>query len=82
MLRAKVEVLSNAIILHNTLLAMCIEKVVVRKSGEKWYSKAHQFAPQRIVLKPNLLKNYERQDSKSSDARTSVDLSDNHGGTC
>ena len=36
-------------------------------------------APQRIVLKPNL--NYERQDTTRSDARTSVDHSDKHGGT-
>ena len=26
---------SNAIILHNTLLAVCIDKVVIRKSGEE-----------------------------------------------
>ena len=58
---------------------MCIEKVVVRKSGEELYSKMDQFliAPQRIVLKPNL--NYERQDTTSSDARTSFDHSDNGG---
>ena len=36
-------------------------------------------APQRIVLKPNL--NDERQDTTSSDARTSIDHSDKHGGT-
>ena len=29
---------SNAIILYNTLSAMCIEKVVVRKSGEELYT--------------------------------------------
>ena len=29
---------SNAIILYNTLLAMCIEKVVVRKSGEELHT--------------------------------------------
>ena len=72
---------SNAIILYNTLPAMCIEKVVIRKSGEELYSKMYQspMTPQRIVLKPNL--NYERQDTTSSDARTSVDHSDKHGGT-
>ena len=35
--------------------------------------------PQRIVLQQNL--NYERQDTTSSDARTSFDHSDKHGGT-
>ena len=34
---------------------------------------------QRVVLKPNL--NYEQQDTASSDARTSFDHSDKHGGT-
>ena len=60
---------------------MCIEKVVVRKSGEESYNKAYQspIAPQRIVLKPNL--NNERQDTTSSDARASFDHSDKHGGT-
>ena len=35
---------------------MCIEKVVVVKSGEELYSKTYQApaAPQRVVLKPNL----------------------------
>ena len=33
---------SNAIILHNTSPAMCIEKVVIRKSGEEFCSKTHQ----------------------------------------
>ena len=66
----------NAIILYNnTLLAMCIEKVVVRRSGgENCMVKS-----QRIVLKPNL--NYERQDTASSDARASFEHSDKHGGT-
>ena len=70
---------SNAIILYNTLSAMCIEKVVIRKSGEELYRKMYQspITPQR--LKPNL--NYERQDTTSSDARTSLDHSDKHGGT-
>ena len=72
---------SNAIILHNILLAMCIEKVVVKKSGEELYSKTYQslVAPKRVVLKPNL--SYERQDNVSSDGRTSLDHSDNHRGT-
>ena len=33
---------SNAIILYNTLRAVCIEKVVIRKSGEELYSKTYQ----------------------------------------
>ena len=72
---------SNAIILHNTVPAMCIEKVVVTKSGDELYSKTYQslIAPQRVVLKPNL--NYERQDTTSSDARKSFDHSDKHCGT-
>ena len=72
---------SNAIILHNTLHAMCIEKVVVKKSGEELYNKTYQSptAPQRFVLMPNV--NYERQDTTSSDARTTFDHSDKHGGT-
>ena len=45
------------------------------------HSKMCQYpvAPQRILLKPNL--KYERQDTTSSDARTSFDHSDKHGGT-
>ena len=73
---------SNVIILCNTLPAMCIEKLVVMKSGEELYSKTDQspIAPQRAVLKPNL--NYERQDTVSSDARTSFDHSSKHRETC
>ena len=54
---------SNAIFFYNTLSAMCIGKVVVRKSGEEVYCKTYQspIAQQRVVLKPNL--NYERQDT-------------------
>ena len=57
---------SNAIILYNTLPAVCIGKVVIRKSGEELHKKCIQspIAPQRIVPKPNL--NYERQDTTSS----------------
>ena len=53
---------SNAIILFNTLPALCIEKVVNMKSGGEVYSKMHQSPefPQRIVLKPNL--HHGRQD--------------------
>ena len=73
---------SNAIILYNSLLAVCIEKVVIRKSGDELYSKTYQSPsiPQRIALKPNL--HYGRQDTTSSDARTSVDHSSKHRETC
>ena len=62
---------SNAMILYNTLPAMCVEKVVVMKSGEELYSKTYQapVAPQRVVVETNL--NYERHDTTSSDARKS-----------
>ena len=51
------------------------------KSGEELDSQTFQslIAPQKVVLKPNL--NYECQDTTSSDARTSFDHSDRHGGT-
>ena len=73
---------SNAIILHNTLPAMCIEEVVIRKSGEELYSKTYQSptVPQRIVLKPNL--HCGLQDITSSDARTSFDHSSKHKEEC
>ena len=73
---------SNAIIHYNTLPAMCIERVVFRKSGEELYSKTYQSptVPQRIVLKPNL--HYERQDTTSFDARTSFDYSSKHRKDC
>ena len=46
----------NAIILYNNLPAVCIGKVVIRKSGEELYSETYQSPnlPQRIALKPNL----------------------------
>ena len=48
--------------------------------GEKLYSQTYQspITPQRAALKPNL--NCERQDTTSSDARSSFDHSDKHGG--
>ena len=47
---------SNAIILHNSLPAKCIDKVVVMKSGEELYSKTFQSSipPQRVGLKTEL----------------------------
>ena len=71
---------SNAITLYKTLPAICIEKVVIRKTREELHSKTYQspIAPKRVVLKPNL--NCERQDTTSSDARTSFGHSDEDGG--
>ena len=47
---------SNAIILHNTLPAVCIEKVVVMISGEEFFNKVYDSrrSSRRIVLKPAL----------------------------
>ena len=72
----------DAIILDHTLSAVCIEKVVIRKSGEEMPSKTYQSStvPKRIVLKPNL--HYERQDTTSFDARTSFDHSFKHNKKC
>ena len=58
---------SNAIILYNTLPAVGIEKVVMRKPGEELYSTKYQSRtlPKRIVLKPNL--QCGRQDTTSSE---------------
>ena len=72
---------SNTIFLCSTS-AMCIEKVVIRESGEELYSKTHQSpaVPQRIVLNPNLY--YDRQDTTSSDAETSFDHASKHNEDC
>ena len=47
---------SNTIIFHNTLPAICIERVVYLKSGAELYNKVYQSPrlPQRAVLNPNL----------------------------
>ena len=73
---------SNAVILYNTLPAVCIEKVVNMKSGQELCSKMFESPelPQRIVLKPNLY--CGRQDTTNFEARTSVDyLSRQYGET-
>ena len=36
---------SNATILYNTFPAVCIEKVVIRKSGEELYSQTYHSLP-------------------------------------
>ena len=64
---------SNAIVLYNTSLAICIEKVVYMKSGEELYNKVYQSPrlPRKAVLKPNL--HHGRQDLPNLEASTSVD---------
>ena len=42
---------SHAIVLHNTLLAICIEKAVCRKTEEELFHKVYQVP--RVALKPN-----------------------------
>ena len=64
---------SNAIVFHNTLPAICIEKVVNMKSGEELYNKVYQSPrlQRKAVLKPNL--HHGRQDLPNLEGRTSVD---------
>ena len=61
---------SNAIILYNTSLAICIEKVENMKSGKELYNKVYESPrlPQRAALKPNLY--HGRQDSSNFEMRT------------
>ena len=67
------QIRSNAIILHNTLLAMCIEKVENMKSGEELHNKVCQAPrlPRKAVLTPNL--HHGRQELSNLEARTSTD---------
>ena len=64
---------SDAIVLYNASLAICIEKVVYKKSGEELRNKVDQSPrlPRKAVLKPNL--HHGRQDRSNLEARTSVD---------
>ena len=64
---------SNAIVLYNTILAICIEKVVYMKSGEELYNKVYQSPrlPRKAVLTPNL--HHGRRDLSNLEARTSAD---------
>ena len=64
---------SKAIVLYNTLLAMCIENVVFMKSGEELYNKVCQSPtlPRKGVLTPNL--HHGRQDLSNLEARSSAD---------
>ena len=63
---------SHAIVLHKTLLAMRIEKVVCMKTKEELYHKVYQ-SPRlpRVVLKANSQSG--QQDQQEEDARTSCD---------
>ena len=72
---------SNAIVLYNPLLAICIENVVYMKSGEELYNKVYQSPrlPRKAALKPNL--HHGRQDFPNLDARTSADESEEYGET-
>ena len=63
---------SNAIVLHNTLLAVCIEKAVCMKTKEELYQKV-RLTPRlpRVVLKAN--SHSGQQDQRDQDARSSWD---------
>ena len=63
---------SHAIVLYNTLLAICIEKAVCMNTKEEPYHKVYQspWLP-RVVLKPNLQSG--QQDQPDQDARKSSD---------
>ena len=74
---------SNAIIFLNTLLAVRIAKMWWPGSQGNNCTAKHVnllLWPQRIVLNPNL--HDGRQDTSSFDARTPVDHSSKHRGTC
>ena len=63
---------SHAIVLYDTLPAVCIEKVVCMKTKDQLYHKVYQ-SPRlpRVVLKPN--SHSGQQDQREQDARTSHD---------
>ena len=63
---------SHAIVLYNTLLAVCIEKLVCVKTKEELYHKVY-LTPglPRVVLKAN--SHNGQQDQQEQDARTSCD---------
>ena len=62
--------LSHAVVLHNTLLAACIEKAVCMKTQEELYNKV-RLTPRvpRVVLKSNT--QYGPHDPQSQEARSS-----------
>ena len=73
---------SNAIILHNTLPAACIEKVVVKNSEEVLYNKIQESprSPRKVV---RILAWHEgRKDTSNSDERQSRVSSCQHRETC
>ena len=67
---------------RSNAIVRCVEQVVFMKSGKELHNKMNQSPTiqQRIVLKPNL--HHGRQDTKSSDARTSFDHSSKHRENC
>ena len=69
---------SRAIIIHNTLPAACIVKVVAMSSGEVLYNKIYESprAPRKVVLKHSW--NDGRQDTTSIEERASTA----HSGQC
>ena len=74
----------HAVVLHNTLLAACIEKAVCVKTQDELYQKV-PLTPRvpRVVLKSN--SQYGQQDPQSHEARSSWDPSSDsksYGETC
>ena len=69
-------------ILHSTIPAVCIDKVVVMNSGEELFNKVYESprSPRRIVLKPAL--HDGRQDTASIEARASNTHSSKCRETC
>ena len=63
---------SHAIVLYNTLLAVCVETAVRMKTQEELYHKVYQ-SPRlpRVILKPN--SQCGQQDQLDQEARTSSD---------
>ena len=73
---------SNAIILHNTLPAACIEIVVITNSEEVLYNKMYESlrSPRKVVLKPPW--HEERKDTSNTNEKQSGFNSSKHGETC
>ena len=73
---------SNAMILHNTLPASCIEKVVAMNSEEVLCNKIHEAprSPHKVVLRPAWPEG--RKDTSNTDGRKSSATSGKHRETC
>ena len=72
---------SKAIALFNTLLAMCIEKVVHMKTGEDLYSKVHHTPKLPCVVLPSNLQ-HGRQNPLNLEARKSTGHHSEHSVHC